>query len=246
VVRRNLSQTLKSVSAQTHDGWRCVVVANAGADLPTPPANVEFNLVDFSPNPIFEQGRHSRDEYYDAVRWDKGRRVLAGMLQMRESRYFMVVDDDDLVSRNLTRFVAHHLGANGWYVRDGYVWRDGGTMLYRHPDFCNFCGSSLIIRSDLFELPLSIECADPHQVRRMLGSHVFIKRQLADRGVPLEPLPFPGAVYRVGHMGAHSRSRGLLRTFFLRPELLRRPSELPRRISRLRLLTQSVRGEFWG
>jgi hypothetical protein len=49
-----------------------------------------------------------------------------------------VVDDDDVVSCRLTSFLAGHLGDNGWYVRDGYIWGDGGKLLYKYADFSKF------------------------------------------------------------------------------------------------------------
>ncbi len=69
------------------------------------------------------------------VRLDKGRRVLAGILEADKSGYLMVVDDDDFVSCRLTRFVADHLGNNGWYVQNGYIWGDGGRLIYEYADF---------------------------------------------------------------------------------------------------------------
>ena len=49
-----------------------------------------------------------------------------------------MVDDDDVVSCRLTSFLAGHLGDNGWYVRDGYIWGDGGKLLYKYADFSKF------------------------------------------------------------------------------------------------------------
>ena len=48
----------------------------------------------------------------------------------------------------------------------------------------------------------------------MLGSHVFLHEQMEASKTPLAPLPFIGAIYRIGHAEAHSRSGGILRKFF--------------------------------
>ena len=42
------------------------------------------------------------------------------------------------------------------------------------------------------------------KVKDMLGSHRRIRDILKSKGVPLQPLPFRGAVYRVGNAGSHS------------------------------------------
>ena len=54
-----------------------------------------------------------------AFRLDKGRRVLCGMLQARDSSFFMIVDDDDLVSNAIMHFVAQHSSSFGWTIDRG-------------------------------------------------------------------------------------------------------------------------------
>lgn len=245
-LKRRLTETIRSIAGQNDARWRAIVVANEGSDLPALPAKFSVKQVDFPPNPMFERGDNDLEAFRDACRLDKGRRVLAGILEADQSGYVMVVDDDDFVSSRLTSFVADHPGRNGWYVLNGYVWGDGGRLIYEYADFSRFCGTSHIIRAALYELPASVEAAHPDYVRRMLGSHIFIREHLTARGRPLEPLPFIGAVYRIGHAGAHSRSAGLIRQVFFKRELLRNPLELAERFSRLRRLGATVRHEFWG
>jgi hypothetical protein len=195
---------------------------------------------------MFEQGNNDLEAFRDSVRLDKGRRVLAGILEADRTGYVMVVDDDDFVSCRLTSFVAAHLGENGWYVRNGYIWGDGGRLIYEYADFSKYCGTSHIVRTALYELPASVEAADPDYLRRIFGSHVFIRDYLEQRGEPLQPLPFVGAIYRVGHAGAHSKSAGLIKQVFFNRELLRNPLKLVGRFARLRLLDADVRHHFWG
>ncbi len=119
--------------------------------MPVLPDNFELKQVDFPPNPMFEQGDNDLEAFRDACRLDKGRRVLAGILEADKTGYVMVVDDDDFVSRRLTGFVAGYPGENGWYVQNGYIWGDGGRLIYEYTDFSKFCGTSHIIRADLYE-----------------------------------------------------------------------------------------------
>jgi len=246
-VKRRLSETILSV-AQQQEGcsWKAVIVANSGADLPELPPRFEIAYVDFPPNDLYMRwSDYSDDEVHEAVRRDKGRRVLVGMLHARDSEYFMV-DDDDLVSRDLVSFVSQHVGENGWYVDEGYVWTDGGLLLCLVPNFFLICGSSHIVRSDLYRLPATIEGADDVYVQRVLGAHVFLRGHFEQAGTPLSRLPFAGAVYRSGHAESHSRSRGILRGQLLRKRILKSPAELCRRVLGVRIRSKRLEREFFG
>lgn len=245
-LKRRLAQTIRSIAGQDDARWRAIIVANEGSDLPALPSKFEVKKVSFPPNPMFEQGMNDREVFRDSVRLDKGRRVLAGILAADRNNYSMVVDDDDFVSCRLTGFAAGQPGGNGWYMQSGYIWGEGGKLIYEHADFWKFCGTSHIVRTALYELPTSVEAADPDCIRRIFGSHVVVRGYLEARGKPLDPLPFAGAVYRIGHAGAHSRSPGLVRQVFFRREILKNPFELVQRFSRLRLLSAGVRRQFWG
>lgn len=245
-LKSNLTQTIRSVAAQTSDAWRAVIVANHGADLPELPPHFEVVRVDFPPNPLHEQGNADREVFLETFRLDKGRRVLSGMLHTRDTGHFMIVDDDDFVSRNMAAFVANNPKANGWYIQDGYMWGDGGKWLYRHPSFSDFCGTSHILRADLYHLPDRFAEADWERVKLFMGSHIRIKSTLEKEGTPLARLPMPGAVYRIGHAGSFIKSEGLAHQYFIKRELLRSPIELIRRIKRLQFLSTGIQQEFFG
>ena len=247
-VKRRLSETILSI-AQQQEGcsWKAVIVANSGADLPELPPRFEVAYVDFPPNDLYMRwSDHSDEEIHEAVRRDKGRRVLAGMLHARDSKYFMVVDDDDLVSRGLVSFVSQHTGENGWYFDEGYIWTDGGRLLCRARNFWLICGSSHIVRSDLYHLPATIDGADDVYVQRILGAHIFLRGHFDQAGTALLRLPFAGAVYRSGHAESHSRSRGILRGYLLRKRSLKSPAELCRRVLGVRIRSKRLEREFFG
>jgi hypothetical protein len=243
--RHNLRQTVHSISMQKRGNWCAVVVANHEADLPALPPGINVTRVDYPPNTLYERGTADKESFYNAVRIDKGRRVLAGMLHAGSTDYFMVVDDDDFVSDRLAGFVSDNNGANGWYLREGYVWEDGGRLLFLHPQFSRLCGTSHIIRADLYGLPARADDATDTYIKRMLGSHILIHDYLDNAGTPLAPLPFAGAVYRIGHSGAHSQSSGFFGTVFLKKKVLKDPRALVGRVLGVRLLTSQVRDEFF-
>jgi hypothetical protein len=243
-LKRELSQTILSISSQKCEDWNAVIVANEGSDLPSLPARFDVRWVDFPPNDLYEQGNAERELFYDAFRLDKGRRVLAGMLHAGKTGHMMVVDADDFVSNQLAAFVAYHPGHVGWYLANGYMWTDGGRLLYVSPDFHKLCGTSHIIRADLYGLPGQLKHVSDSHVRNLLGSHIFVDTYLKDSGTPLSPLPFVGAVYRVGHISAHSKSKGILSQLFLDKKLMAHPFRLLKRTLRLRFVNESLQQEF--
>src|ERR1700721_354719 len=55
-VKRHLSDTILSISQQQGEGWKAIIVANHGADLPDIPPGFEVTRVDFPPNKLYTQG----------------------------------------------------------------------------------------------------------------------------------------------------------------------------------------------
>ncbi len=246
-LKSNLAQTVASIAAQTHGDWRGLIVANEGSDLPPLPDRFDVEWVHFPPNTLHaRQAGVSEEDFLDAFRIDKGRRVLKGMLRARASQFFMIVDDDDFVSAHITQYAARHPDANGWTVDHGYIWSDGGNLLLEHDQFNQICGTSLIVRSALYGLPDRFEDASPDYIKSMLGSHVRLHHLLEQHGTPLQPLPIRGAIYRVGQSGSHSQAPKLLQKYFLNREAFRRPRQFLRRLSRLRVVTRSIRQDFFG
>lgn len=245
-LKAKLAQTVASVANQRHGDWRGIVVANEGSDLPELPPSFEAVRVGFAPNDMHELGAAGVDAFHDAFRLDKGRRVLAGMLAARDSRFFMIADDDDFVSARIAGFVDRHRDEAGWRIDKGYIWDDGGRLLFAHDGFNRLCGTSLIIRADHYELPARFEDASAEWIKAMLGSHRRIGAILAERRSPLRPLPFRGAIYRVGHAGSHSQTPPILRRYFFNRDDALRPWRLLGNARRLRWLGGSLRSEFFG
>ncbi|WP_246665082.1 galactosyl transferase [Neorhizobium sp. P12A] len=245
-LKARLSQTMASIAGQSNGDWRGIVVANEGADLPPLPPQFSVERVTFPPNQLHDMASADRELVYDAFRLDKGRRVLSGMLAARNSRFFMIVDDDDFVSSNIVDYVSRNSDANGWKIDLGFLWSEGASFLLQTNEFAKLCGTSLIVRSDLYRLPETFADAEEDFIKSMLGSHVRIANILAEAGTPLRSLPFRGAIYRVGHSGAHSKSSDLLRTHFLNKSVIRHPRRLIRDLMRVHMLGDGLRREFFG
>jgi len=242
-LKSNLTQTLLSISKQTHPNWRAVIVANQGADLPSLPEKVEVLYVDFPPNHLYQRGKNSKKVFYEAVRLDKGKRVLSGMLFFRDTRYYMVVDDDDLISNRLVDFIDKQKIVDGWKVTQGYVWGDGGKLLLINRAFHYLCGTSLIIRADLYNLPARIEDLPDEKIKNVFGSHIKVIDYFLERGITFNALPFRVTIYRVGYGGSHSLSPKFFR-FIVNKKIILRPHLLILNLLSLRILTKSIKEEF--
>lgn len=246
LLKANLAQTVASVANQTHADWRGIIIANEGADLPPLPPQFSVTWVTLSPNLVHDKGNATEADFLDAFRADKGRRVLSGMLDARDSRFFMIVDDDDFVSSRLVEFVSQHQNENGWVIDSGYIWSDGGNLLLGHDKFNHLCGTSLIIRSDIYRLPQSFDEASLEWVKDMLGSHRRVPPRLEAEGTPLKRLPFRGAIYRVANKGSHSGTPGLMQAYFFNRGALRRPWNALNHLSKLRSFSVKHKQEFVG
>jgi hypothetical protein len=221
--RRMLAATLASLFGQTDGAFR-VMVAGArrdAADLPTDP-RLEF--VPFESLPARNR---------PAAHLDQATKLLA-MAQLMAARgggYFMPVDMDDFVSRDLVAFTRAHPDPNGYIIDKGYA-LDGRTnhvsLAYApgapHGVFNKACGTSAIVnlaRGDLPPALLSHPLLYPaalwafYQFRRWGRAtgprfrylrlrergHYMTAEAAIAEGRPLLPVPFPAAVYTVLHGG---------------------------------------------
>jgi hypothetical protein len=156
----------------------------------------------------------------------------------------MVVDHDDLVSNRLAELVASAPEANGWFLDDGYIFSGGKEVYHYEHMFHKLCGTSHIIRADLLKIPARVDDANSGYIRTWLGSHVFIKDDFEKQGTPLAPLPFTGAVYRMGHADTTSGSPTLETVMNERSR--RDPTAREKLLSKMVPITPQIENEFFG
>lgn len=206
-----LVQTVRSVAAQRRAPKPTVVVAaTRGSDLPAELARlVDVVDVDRDWTPLPQEWAGPRQQ---AIREDKGTRVATGLVAAQPRGHAMVVDWDDLVSPWIGRWVSRHPDDAGWTVEAGYIFDDGRRpFVARLPrGLQRTCGTTLIIRADLLDIPATLDDLDLDWICTMYGSHRFAPTVLAERGTPLMPLPFAGAAYRVGTGLNGSRVAGVV------------------------------------
>jgi hypothetical protein len=246
VLVKNLGETMQSISAQTSSDWKCIIVANTGAKLPEMPDGFDVYFVNLPPNVLYKRGEADIDVFRDKIRLDKGMRILAGIESAGSTNYLMFVDDDDFIHRDLTAFVCEHKGENGWYVKKGLIWKDGGDLVLNTNRFNQSCGTSHIVRYDLLDMVYDSGEASVERVKELLGSHIHLKNQLDKNDTPLQALPFRGAIYRVGHSDAHSNSKRFFQYNLSIYNLLRHPVKTLMYFLSVRRMTKKIRLTYFG
>lgn len=209
-----LEQTLISICAQSDTNFRVTVVCSEVPDISFSHEKVDFLNVDF-PAP---DTTHSFDDNSKSLYLDKGCRVLKGLLHIKKHKpdHVMFVDADDFISCRLAEYANKNLQTNGWFFPNGYVYSLHTKLLKERSMFWSYCGSSHIIKADLFEIPNEIpnnaskdeiiSLMDYYYLNRILGNHTDYIKYFMKKGNPLSPLPFPGAVY-VADTGENSYRR---------------------------------------
>jgi len=226
--RAVLQQTLRSIAAQSTRDWRLRIVCNPEQALPDLPERTERVHVDLPPNRAMEVAT-DRARTVDALNFDKGSRVLAGVRDLAPQDRFMVVDDDDFVSRRLAAWLAAQDPAKGFYVDKGWSWVPGQPAFRRLDDFHRCCGSCLSAPFGLWRA--SWEPDDPDAIRE-IGCHWILPDRLGGTGDALSPVPFRAAVYRMAN--PNSMERHFVRVGDSRGFMRRALSRRGRPITRLR------------
>jgi len=235
-VSRLFERCLRSVCNQTGGRYQALVVCHERPRINFNDPRIRYIEVDFT----------VPDSRLSSLNRDKRRKVLTGLIHARhyQPSHVMVVDADDCVSRRLGELVARNPRSCGWYVENGYVYQDGSKRIYlKRNQFYRWCGTCNIIRYDLLDLPPTVD--DPETTPLPTG-HVKIKEMLANSGTPLEPLPFPGAVYVNSKHGEGTEAR---RTFRSKrkdnpPAVFHAPKLALLNLFESEPLTDSIRAEF--
>jgi len=183
-----LERTLGSILAQTDSNFDVVVVCHEIPEISqVEHAAVHMLQVDFPP-PERNNDDMCRDKVLKishGVKW-----AIA-----RKSDFVMFVDADDLVSRSLSGFVAAHPGDNGWYFHTGYAHHYGERWLRKHTPHHLICGTGVIVRTSLLRFGKSDFCrGEIANTLAAAGMENYLA-VLAEQGTPIQPLPFPGAIY---------------------------------------------------
>ncbi|WP_173921748.1 glycosyltransferase family 2 protein [Agromyces sp. Marseille-P2726] len=198
-VERLLYESVVSWLRQTEDRFMIIVVGNQEPRLP-PDSRVRYVPVAFPPPSPIASPRTG----IPSILRDRGTKLAVGLAAARQhgAQHILFIDADDFVSRRVAAHVAAHPEAIGWRVN--FPWR---VNVERRAIHSHEGGTFSIVRTDLYpdpQLPLDATQSELYdgygeKLERWLGSHLHIG---SDLGLP--PLPFDGALYRVGTGESHS------------------------------------------
>jgi hypothetical protein len=186
---------IRSICNQTISDFRAIVVCHEKPRIDFTHPNITYLEVDYSVPDAQD---------YIKKNTDKGRKILTGLIYAKRFNptHTMVVDSDDCVSRNLAAFVKQNPQHNGWFVRQGYKYREDRHRQYiylKNKNFYRMCGTCNILRYDLNFLPQNPEYNRGYGYYKYYIDHGKVLDTLAEKGIFLKPLPFAGAIYVLGH-----------------------------------------------
>lgn len=198
-----LEQTIRSACNQTSSDFKVVVVCNKVPKIDVNLDLVDFVKVDFQPPSKLLGSKMDIDE----VRVDQGSKKVVGLLHAQKYApdYVMFLDADDFVSNQIAQYVNSRKKENGWFIQKGYIYGSQDGLIRKTNEFHMKCGSSHIINYNLFEIP---DCLSPNSslksiknhmddfyLRKVLGSHRWIRDYFDKKGLHLKSIPFPGAIW---------------------------------------------------
>lgn len=244
--KRFLKETLKSLSNQTHCDTRIILVVNRGTNLPSLPKNAEVCFVDFPPNIHHDRDGQSDQLFYDNVHFDIARRVFSGLALVKPNEYFMKVDDDDLVHKDISLFCAQKHDVDGFTIDKGYMWSEGSGLLFYLKNFNQLCGSCNIFKLGSLHLPKQFNEASHSYIVNTIGYHNRFHEAIEKHNLNIERVTFPAAIYRIGHGNSHSGYPNFWRLYFRGRELHKKPFEFFNKLMSLRVLTKRKKNMFFG
>jgi hypothetical protein len=178
-------RTLRSICGQTCSDFHVVVVCNEKPIINFHTPFVEYIEVDL-PVPSAEWLMREKD---------KAQKLAIGLERSKHlsPSHVMVVDADDLISNKIAEFVKRNSEQTGWHFNKGYIHEYTNNYLYYlRKEFGEYCGSSVIIKPDLFHY-LFIDFGNKDSVETNFYDHTC--KCLPAHKIVLNNIPFCGAIY---------------------------------------------------
>lgn len=175
-----LDRCIGSICNQSNTNFKVVIACH---EIPKTNYNndprVIFLQVDFAP-PTPNADRSQKEK-------DKGKKIKLATNYAKKigAYYVMPVDSDDCVSNKICEFVNNNNDSkSGWYIKKGYLYPEGKTYAYLNlKNFQTICGTCAIIKPEHIDLMYDENFWFHHD------------RTKFPNITPLEPLPFPAALY---------------------------------------------------
>lgn len=198
-VNELLDLTIGSVQNQASRNFTVLI---CGHDAPLHLEKYDSTCVEFLP------ANFAKPTSVAEARRDKGRkrRAIATEVRRRGGGYFMYLDADDLVHRDLVQAVTDDNNGIGYLITRGYALDFGNRLLAEVPGVWNkkfdqVCGSSGIVLYEQSDLPSTgyPDPVDPSLLFFQIKNHTQFGSFEIRNGQKLAALDFPAAVYSVNN-----------------------------------------------
>lgn len=191
LVTRLLQRTLASVFNSNDAQFNVIIACH---DIPEIPdayrGRVHFVQVD-TPTPGSDDGLSGRWER----RRDRSlkRMRIAQYMRACEPGYLMLLDADDLIDKNLVRYVHERSATSGYIVKQGYRFDVASRKLWFASDFDRICGSCGIFWFNKDDLPRDDD--DRNCYFKQFKAHRTWEATAASYGRPLQRVDYPAMIY---------------------------------------------------
>ncbi len=192
-----LTDTLASILHSTTRDFRVLIACH---DVPDTPYNaddkVKFLQVAFPP--LMGRNRPMLDKIH---------KLRTAALEARQSGpgYIMLMDADDLISKRLVEYVLADQDPYGYVISKGYELDYATGRVKWCPRYHLLCGSSVIAKVSLDDLPQSLEDEHSYFSSMIQGGHRMCEARSRDMGRPLRRIPFPAGMYIINNGENHSK-----------------------------------------
>jgi hypothetical protein len=182
-------ETLRSLSRPANSDHKVFLVCR---DFP----EVEFGLI----VRIIRHPFPDPEKNWKAQHKDKYAKIKMGLVELRkvnDPHYVMKFDADDLISDKVVPWVLAQGNGRGYFVDQGYRLQESrGLLAQVKTGLHKTCGSTNILYALPTDMPRSME--DDGNFDLMTQGHNIVTETFLARGTPLEPIPFPAVISRLG------------------------------------------------
>lgn len=205
-----LGHTLRSILNQSNASFRVLLCGHDRPDLrELEDSRVEWMVSDIDP-PV-GSGKYRPDKA-------RKRALIAHRFRQLGGGYYMPLDADDLVHRDLVAHVRETRSPHGYSLRRGYAMDWKNRKLAPVPGvwdttFDQVCGSSGIFHFQPTDLPETLGKGTDEAYFHQFSFHAYWRTTAHENGRPLEDVDFPAVIYVLNHAQnlSFSLQRGALR-----------------------------------
>lgn len=205
-------RSLKSICNQTSQDYKVVVSCHEIPEIEFKSDKVNYHVVSF---PVPELKGKDDEIQRRLKEGDKANKILEGLEIAKQygASHYMVVDSDDCINNKIAEFVKNDTtDSPGWYIKKGYYYQEGKPYAFLNKsNFNKFCGSCIIIKSELVEYLFSREPFLYYEHNTMTLKN----------GEHLKVLPFAGAMYSMANGENHYMSIGKAKSIAKKPSFFK-------------------------